>query len=165
MLVFVTSLWVTEAIPYFVTALLIPVLVVLMNVMADSNGSECGVFFLLFGILVVACRFHCNNYKAANNCSHTPEYGSIHHDFAALELALIVQSYSSTAYFACQMARGPFCCALAVSSINIRFGKSDNFPCVLHDYRTTPRPPSFHPASCFTEPKSSPNARYTWQQL
>lgn len=39
MLVFVTSLWVTEAIPYFVTALLIPVLVVLMDVMEDSDGG------------------------------------------------------------------------------------------------------------------------------
>eukprot|EP00752_Nemacystus_decipiens_P001911 g1841.t1 len=40
MLVFVTSLWVTEAIPYFVTALLIPVLVVLMDIMEDSDGGD-----------------------------------------------------------------------------------------------------------------------------
>lgn len=40
MLVFVTSLWVTEAIPYFVTALVIPVLVVLMDIMEDHSGSE-----------------------------------------------------------------------------------------------------------------------------
>lgn len=40
MLVFVTSLWVTEAIPYFVTALLIPVLVVLMDIMETSGESE-----------------------------------------------------------------------------------------------------------------------------
>lgn len=40
MLVFVTSLWVTEAIPYFVTALLVPVLVVLMDIMENSHGGE-----------------------------------------------------------------------------------------------------------------------------
>lgn len=40
MLVFVTSLWVTEAAPYFVTALLIPVLVVLMDIMENSHGGE-----------------------------------------------------------------------------------------------------------------------------
>lgn len=40
MLVFVTSLWVTEATPYFVTALLIPVLVVLMDIMEDSHGDD-----------------------------------------------------------------------------------------------------------------------------
>ena len=40
MLVFVTCLWVTEAIPYFVTALLIPVLVVLMDIMENSDGGE-----------------------------------------------------------------------------------------------------------------------------
>eukprot|EP00903_Cladosiphon_okamuranus_P005479 g5464.t1 len=40
MLVFVTSLWVTEAMPYFVTALIIPVLVVLMDVMEDSSGHD-----------------------------------------------------------------------------------------------------------------------------
>lgn len=40
MLVFVTSLWVTEAIPYFVTALLIPVLVVMMDIMETSKEGE-----------------------------------------------------------------------------------------------------------------------------
>lgn len=40
MLVFVTSLWVTEATPYFVTALLIPVLVVLMDIMENSSGDD-----------------------------------------------------------------------------------------------------------------------------
>lgn len=40
MLVFVTSLWVTEAIPYFVTAMLIPVLVVMMDIMEDSHGRK-----------------------------------------------------------------------------------------------------------------------------
>lgn len=40
MLVFVTSLWVTEAMPYFVTALLIPVLVVLMDILESSDGGE-----------------------------------------------------------------------------------------------------------------------------
>ncbi|CAN0247275.1 unnamed protein product [Ectocarpus sp. 12 AP-2014] len=40
MLVFVTSLWVTEATPYFVTALLIPVLVVLMDIMENSHGED-----------------------------------------------------------------------------------------------------------------------------
>lgn len=40
MLVFVTSLWVTEATPYFVTALMIPVLVVLMDIMENSHGGE-----------------------------------------------------------------------------------------------------------------------------
>lgn len=39
MLVFVTALWVTEAIPYFVTALLVPVLVVLMDIMEDPHGG------------------------------------------------------------------------------------------------------------------------------
>lgn len=40
MLVFVTCLWVTEAIPYFVTALLIPVLVVLMDIMENTDGGD-----------------------------------------------------------------------------------------------------------------------------
>lgn len=40
MLVFVTSLWVTEATPYFVTALLVPVLVVLMDIMESSDGGD-----------------------------------------------------------------------------------------------------------------------------
>ncbi|CAN0344400.1 unnamed protein product, partial [Hapterophycus canaliculatus] len=40
MLIFVTSLWVTEATPYFVTALMIPVLVVLMDIMENSHGGE-----------------------------------------------------------------------------------------------------------------------------
>lgn len=39
MLVFVTSLWVTEATPYFVTALMIPVLVVLMDILKTSDGG------------------------------------------------------------------------------------------------------------------------------
>eukprot|EP00904_Undaria_pinnatifida_P009467 jgi/Undpi1/5650/HiC_scaffold_2.g00924.m1 len=42
MLVFVTTLWVTEAVPYFVTALLIPVLVVLMDIMENSDGGATG---------------------------------------------------------------------------------------------------------------------------
>lgn len=39
---FVTTLWVTEAVPYFVTALLIPVLVVLMDIMENSDGGATG---------------------------------------------------------------------------------------------------------------------------
>jgi anion transporter len=35
----VILMWVTEAVPYFVTALLIPVLTVLLGILADSNGN------------------------------------------------------------------------------------------------------------------------------
>ncbi len=37
MLVFVTTLWVTEAIPYFATAILVPPLVVFLRILNDKN--------------------------------------------------------------------------------------------------------------------------------
>lgn len=37
MLAFVTTLWVTEAIPYFATALLVPPLVVFLQILNDKN--------------------------------------------------------------------------------------------------------------------------------
>lgn len=40
MLVFVTTLWVTEALPYFATALLVPPLVVFLNILNDKQHPE-----------------------------------------------------------------------------------------------------------------------------
>lgn len=40
MLVFVTSLWVTEAVPYFATALLVPCLVVFLHILNDKQHPE-----------------------------------------------------------------------------------------------------------------------------
>ncbi|KAF4324894.1 hypothetical protein BBO99_00001831 [Phytophthora kernoviae] len=40
MLVFVTTLWVTEALPYFATALLVPCLVVFMNILNDKANPD-----------------------------------------------------------------------------------------------------------------------------
>lgn len=66
MLVFVTSLWVTEAIPYFVTALLIPVLVVLMDIMVTADGEyydkPCTALCMLLCIL-----FCCISRRAYSN--------------------------------------------------------------------------------------------------
>ncbi|OQR89234.1 divalent anion:Na symporter (DASS) family protein [Thraustotheca clavata] len=40
MLVFVTSLWVTEAVPYFATSLLVPVLVVFLRILNDKRNPD-----------------------------------------------------------------------------------------------------------------------------
>jgi len=40
MLVFITSLWVTEALPYFATSLLVPVLVVFLKVLNNKTNPE-----------------------------------------------------------------------------------------------------------------------------
>ena len=40
MLVFVTTLWVTEAVPYFATALLVPPLVVFLQILDDKTDPE-----------------------------------------------------------------------------------------------------------------------------
>jgi phosphate transporter len=40
MLVFVTTLWVTEAVPYFATALLVPPLVVFLQILNDKSDPQ-----------------------------------------------------------------------------------------------------------------------------
>lgn len=40
MLVFITTLWVTEAVPYFATALLVPPLVVFLRILNDKNDPH-----------------------------------------------------------------------------------------------------------------------------
>ena len=51
LLMFAMSMWVTEAIPYFATAMLIPPLVVFMGVLKDGNGklmnTEASALFVL----------------------------------------------------------------------------------------------------------------------
>lgn len=40
MLVFITSLWVTEAVPYFATALLVPPMVVFLEILNNKAHPE-----------------------------------------------------------------------------------------------------------------------------
>ena len=40
MLVFITTLWVTEALPYFATALLVPPLVVFLHILNDKADPD-----------------------------------------------------------------------------------------------------------------------------
>lgn len=40
MLVFITTLWVTEAVPYFATALLVPPMVVFLQILNDKQNPE-----------------------------------------------------------------------------------------------------------------------------
>ncbi|RLN51086.1 hypothetical protein BBJ28_00000740 [Nothophytophthora sp. Chile5] len=51
MLVFITTLWVTEALPYFATALLVPPLVVFLNILNDKADPDTM-------LTASACHFH-----------------------------------------------------------------------------------------------------------